>query len=111
MAGAAALGAVGVPVVSGPKLEPRAKLEPVKTYLPPGMKEELDSVSEFQSAAFALMGTTEKVSRNDVVVAFLRWALDSFWADKGGVPLSEEDRHRKARQYVAALKKSQANHK
>lgn len=96
------------PTVNGPKLEPRKKLKPSKVYLEDEIWKELDEAALFQTIAFELMGEAEKVSRNDVIIAFARWALDNYWADKGGRPTSTDDRLKKARKYVEALKKQQA---
>lgn len=94
------------PKVPGPTLVPRKKTIARSVYLEPSMWQELAEAAEFQSAVFEALGHEEKVSRNDVIDAFLRWALDSYWEDKGGRPTSKTDRTEKARRNAETTKKN-----
>lgn len=97
------------PIVSGPKLFPKAKTKPRSLYLGADMWDELDEATEFHSRVFEALGSGQKVSRNDVIEAFLRWALDAYWDDKGGRPKSEKERRDKAVRHAEALKKTGEN--
>ena len=92
--------------MSGPKLVPKTKLKAVKLHLEPDLPELMDDAAQFHTEVFKEMGAEERVSRNDVANAFLRWALDSYWAEKGGHPTSPRDRAEKAKSFAAILKKS-----
>lgn len=94
------------PVVSGPKLLPKKRAIARNVYLAPEMWAELDEAADFHGAVFEAMGADEKVSRNDVIDAFLRWALDAYWEDKGGRPGSANELQAKAKRHADALKKA-----
>lgn len=88
-----------------PTLLPKTKREERRVFLDPSLWEELSDVAEFHSEVFAAMGAQEKVSRNDLIESFLTWAMESYWEDKGGRPISREDREKKVRRSAEHLKK------
>lgn len=91
------------PTVTGPKLLPKKKTISRQVFLAPELWAELTEVAVFQSEVFEEMKADEKVSRNDVIRDFLRWALDAYWSDKGGRPTSRQDRLSKVERHAAAL--------
>lgn len=105
MGATATAGVRSAPTLTGPKLVPKTKLLPVKTYLEPDLPEQLDDAAAFHTEVFKAMGETEKVSRTDILNAFLKWALDAYWQEKGGRPTSAKDRADKAKKHAEALKK------
>jgi hypothetical protein len=97
------------PDVSGPKLLPKKKTISRQVFLEPEMWAELSDAANFHSEVFEVMGAGEKVSRNDVIASFLRWALDSYWEDKGGRPTTVKDRQAKVDRHAAALSDSESD--
>lgn len=97
------------PLVRGPKLVPPEELQRGTVYLPPEYWAQLDSVAKFHTKVYGALGAKGKVSRNDVIASFLEWALDEYWADKGGQPTTDAEADSKARAHAEALRKS-ANH-
>jgi hypothetical protein len=88
-----------------PTLLPKQKREERRVFLPPKQWEELSEVAEFHSAVFEVLGADEKVSRNDIIESFLRWAVDAYWEDKGGKPGSEKERAEKIKRAADGLRK------
>lgn len=74
------------PVPKPPKMLPRTKPVDRKVYLASERWDELMEAASFQTAAFKAAGSTESVSRNDIVDFLLGWALEAFWEGKGGKP-------------------------
>jgi hypothetical protein len=95
--------------VRGPKLVPPEELKRGPVYLPADYWERLDAVAKFHTKVYAALGAKGKVSRNDVIVSFLEWGLDEYWADKGGVPATEAEAETKARTHADALRKTSAH--
>jgi hypothetical protein len=93
------------PMPQSPKLLPKKKTLDKRVFLEPKLWDEMTEVAEFHTLVFEAMGASEKVSRNDIIAAFLRWAVDSYWEDKGGVPSTKDERTRKARAYAERLAK------
>lgn len=91
--------------MSSPDLLPKKQRGVRRVFLEPEFWEELTEVAQFHSMVFKEMGSKEKVSRNDVIGAFLRWAVDTYWNDKGGKPTETKDRLEKARRHAEKLKK------
>lgn len=95
------------PKLSGPKLLPKKATVSRQVFLPEKMWEELKEAARFHGDAFKHLGSTEGVSRNDLIDAFLQWALDAYWDDKGGRPTSKEDWDKKAERHAQALLEEQ----
>jgi hypothetical protein len=95
------------PVVTGPRIKPK-NLVRSSVYLPRQMWPELDEAADFQSLVFKHLGVEETASRNDMVREFLRWALELFWQDKGGRPISDKEREDKAKRFAELLRKEEA---
>lgn len=93
-------------VASGPVLVPKKKTIARSVYLEPATWLELAEAAEFQTAVFEALGHEEKVSRNDVIDAFISWALKAYWDDKGGRPTTKAERAEKARRHAEATKKN-----
>lgn len=93
------------PVPKPPKMLPRTKPIDRKVYLDAERWAQLMDAARFQTEAFAAAGSTESVSRNDIVDFLLGWALDAFWEGKGGKPLSVEDRAKKVEAEAARIRK------
>jgi hypothetical protein len=89
--------------MSGPTLFPAKKREERRVFLEPIRWEELSEVAEFHSLVFKEMGADERVSRNDIIDAFLKWATESYWDDKGGKPVTASDRLEKAKRHAKKL--------
>jgi len=86
-----------------PDLRPKKKRQEQRVFLEAGEWKALTEIAEFHTLVFELMGHKERVSRNDILEAFLRWARDSYWEDKGGKPASPKDRQEKAKRHAARL--------
>lgn len=95
------------PIVSGPKLPTPKATVSRSVFLTEEAWDELADAARFHSETFKRLGSKEGVSRNDMIDAFLEWALGSYWEDKGGRPTSEEDWERKLVRHADALKKAQ----
>jgi hypothetical protein len=95
------------PTVSGPKLLPQKATVSRQVFLTEEMWDELKEAARFHGDVFKRMGSSEGVSRNDLIDSFLHWALDSYWEDKGGRPTSEKDWDEKVDRHAEALKKQQ----
>lgn len=92
------------PVTKHPTLMPKTKREERRVFLAPEFWAELTEVAEFHTEVFKAMEENETVSRNDIIEAFLRWAVDSYWEDKGGSPTGQGDRAKKVEAYAERLK-------
>jgi hypothetical protein len=92
------------PVTKHPTLMPKKKREERRVFLEPELWTELSEAAEFHTEVFKAMGEDETASRNDIIEAFLRWAVASYWEDKGGKPTSDADRARKASKHAEGLK-------
>lgn len=79
------------PAMSSPKLLPKKRPVDKKVFLEEELWEELANAARFHTQAFKEMGSTETVSRNDLIALFLGWALDEFWEEKGGKPAPDSD--------------------
>lgn len=88
-----------------PTLLPKRKREERRVFLEPELWRELDHIAEFHTEVFSAMGADEKVSRNDVIAAFLQWAVDAYWQERGGRPTSDRDRTEKVRRHAEQLKR------
>lgn len=97
--------------IEAPILRPRKKLVRKPVFLSEGMWAQLDECTAFQDEVFAAMGEDEKVSRNDIIAAFLDWAVKAYWNDKGGKPGSATDRTEKVDRYAQYLKSLQSSEK
>lgn len=95
------------PTVSGPTLMPKKATVSRQVFLTGEMWVELKEAARFHSETFKALGSAEGVSRNDLIEAFLRWALDSYWDDKGGHPTSKEEWAKKVERHAEALRKQQ----
>lgn len=93
------------PTVTGPTLLPEPATSR-QVFLAPEMWDELAEAAKFHAQVFRELGSREGVSRNDIIKHFLKWALEAYWADKGGRPTSVEDRVKKAEKHAAVLKKN-----
>jgi hypothetical protein len=90
--------------VSGPKLpQPKATVSR-QVFLTEEMWEALKEAAKFHSDTFKSLGSKEGVTRNDMIDAFLTWALESYWEDKGGRPESKEDWAKKVERHAAAIR-------
>jgi hypothetical protein len=89
----------------GPKLNKATKQASV--YLPREMWKELDEIAEFHSEVSEKMGMS-KVTRTDMIESFLDWAVEEYWADKGGKPASARDRDEKSTRHAEKLKAKNA---
>jgi hypothetical protein len=94
--------------VSGPKLLPAKKAEARQVFATKEMWAELTEAAEFHEDVFEALASDEKVSRNTIVVAFLGWALEEYWADKGGKPGSKAEWAEKVKRHAQALREEQA---
>lgn len=94
---------------TGPKppepVEPKSQGRTV--YLPKEFWEELTEVADFHEHVFGVLGAKAAVSRNDMIEAFLRWALDAYWEDLGGKPGSSKDRDAKAAKKAETIRQVQ----
>ena len=95
--------------MSGPRLLPRrAPGTPRQVYLPKEMWERLKLAAKFHSDVFKRMGSTEGVSRNDLIEDWLDWAEGMYWEQVGGPPTSPKDREAKLEKMAAILEAKQA---
>ena len=92
--------------VSSPVLLPKKKVLDRRVFLSADLWAELSEAAEFHQAVFSAMGADETVSRNDVVAAFLQWAVVAYWEDKGGKPTSKADAETKAKRHAEQLAKA-----
>lgn len=92
--------------VSAPDLRPRKKLVRKPVFLPQEVWDQLQECADFHGEVFREMGDDEKVSRNDIIQSFLKWAIDAYWKDKGGKPTNEKDRAAKVKRHAERLLKS-----
>lgn len=99
------------PLVSGPTLLPKKATVSRQVFLTEQMWNELKETARFHGDVFKLLGSTEGVTRNDLIDAFLRWALDSYWEEKGGMPTSKDDWDKKVQRHSDALRKQSPNSK
>lgn len=83
--------------MAGPDLDPTSRRIERRVFLEPELFEELSECAEFQQTVFKAMGVEESVSRNDMIAAFLAWAVTEFWAERGGKPTSKSDLEAKAK--------------
>lgn len=98
------------PSVPGPDLRPRKKRTDKRVFLDDALWDRLTDTAEFHSEVFKMMGADEAVSRNDIIEAFLEWADNAYWEDKGGRPAKGDKvgRADKARRHAEKLKSEQA---
>ncbi len=89
-------------VDKSPTLLPQDNRDPRQVFLASEMWEELTEAAKFHTLVFEKMGADEKVSRNDLIDSFLKWALEAYWDDKGGKPKTDAERTARA---VAAADK------
>lgn len=87
-----------------PTLLPKEKREERRVFLPKKMWAALDQCAEFHQAAFDFIGAKESVSRNDLIQTFMGWAIDAYWAEKGGAPKNEKDRAEKVKRFAEAMR-------
>ncbi len=92
-------------VDKSPTLLPQDNRDPRQVFLSPEMWEELTEAAKFHTLVFEKMGADEKVSRNDLIDSFLKWALDAYWEDKGGKPKSDAEKVARATVAAEKLKK------
>jgi hypothetical protein len=88
---------------SSPRLLPRKKPVDRKVFLEEDLWKELSDAAEFHTKVFEELGSDEKVSRNDIIDTFLRWALDAYWDDKGGKPKNATDGAAKVKRHAEKL--------
>lgn len=91
------------PPVSSPSVPKKKKPLARSVYLEEEDWKDLDACAHFHEVMFKLQGEEQTVSRNDVIVAFLTWARDAFWKDKGGKPKGEREVLEKAKQHAERL--------
>jgi predicted ArsR family transcriptional regulator len=88
-----------------PTLLPKEKREERRVFLPKKLWKALDECAEFHQAAFDLLDAKESVSRNDLIDAFMRWAIDAYWEQHGGRPTGEKDRAEKVKRFAESMRK------
>lgn len=66
--------------------------------------DDLAKTAKFHDEVFQAIEAEEKVSRNDLIESFLEWALEEYWTDKGGWPMSDRDRKEKVSRHAEKLK-------
>lgn len=89
--------------MTGPRLLPKKTTgTPRQVFLPKEMWERLKVAAKFHSDAFKELGSTEGVSRNDMIEEFLAWALNAYWEQVGGAP-TEKNWEEKARSMALIL--------
>ncbi len=54
----------------------------------------MSEAAELHTQTFKRIGKKETVSRNDLVEDFLKWALASFWEERGENPRTDADREK-----------------
>lgn len=94
-------------VPPSPVLLPKKKRQEIRVFLDKGLVGELDRVTEFHGDVFEALKAEEKVARNDIIAAFLQWAIDAYWEDKGGNPTSERDWAEKVKRASDVLRREQ----
>jgi hypothetical protein len=80
-------------------------------FAEPELFEAWTIISKFHSEAFKEAGVREGVSRNDMMVHYLRESAVEYWLDKGGFPADAADWKAKVLAYakrVAEMKKAAA---
>lgn len=73
-------------------------------FLEPEVWEQLTDTAKFHTEAFAETDHVESVSRNDLIESFLKWALEAFWTDKGGMPKTPAERKKKVTAFAVLIK-------
>ncbi len=96
------------PSLKPPSLLPKTQKEERRVFLELALWEDLTDTAEFHTETFKEMGADEKVSRNDLIESFLRWALKAFWDDKGGRPKTAAERKKKVAAFAEWLKAERA---
>jgi hypothetical protein len=93
------------PSLSAPTLLPSTekKREERRVFLEADFWAELDDVARFHRDVFRAMGIKERVSRNVIIDAFLRWAVAAYWEDKGG-KFTKQDRDEKVKAFAEQLR-------
>jgi hypothetical protein len=84
---------------------PKAEKEERRVFGPKELWDDLTETAEFHTDAFKEIGASETVSRNDLIIAFLKWADKAFWDDKGGRPKNPVERKKKLVAFAEDLKK------
>jgi hypothetical protein len=99
------------PSAEAPSLLPKTPKVERRVFLEKAFWDQLSEAAEFHTDAFRAIerGKDEKaieetVSRNDLIERFLIWALDQFWAAKGGEPKDAADREKKVKAFARELK-------
>lgn len=92
------------PALSGPSLLPSNLIQRLVSFDPDDWAE-LKTIAEFHSDAFKAMDAEQNVSRQDIHAAFIKWAIEEYWKDKGGKPSSKTDWAEKAQRHGNKLKK------
>lgn len=94
--------------MTGPRLLPkRPPGTPRQVYLPKEKWERLKAAAKFHSDAFKGLGSTEGVSRNEMIEDLLEWALEAYWEQVGGPP-GPKDRAAKVEKMTEILRAEQA---
>lgn len=94
-------------VTQAPTLLPKKKRDERRVFLLPEVWAQLDEAQDFHQAVFDALGAAEKVSRNDMIESFVKWAVDAYWEDKGGRPQDKKDFAEKVRRHAEKLQKLQ----
>lgn len=102
-------GRVKAPVSKRPLL-PKHEAER-KLFAEPELFEAWTVIAKFHSDAFKMAGEREGVSRNDMMVHYLREDALAYWEDKGGFPADSGDWAKKVAKFaerIADLKRRAA---
>jgi hypothetical protein len=94
--------------VKGPKLLPSRRAISRQVVADEALWAQLGEAAEFHGDVFKAMDADEKVSRNDIVVSFLEWALQEYWDDKGGKPTSKTEWAEKVKKHAETLRAGEA---
>jgi len=87
-----------------PKDEPKPLIIDRRAFLEPELWDELKAIAKFHRLVFREFGSTQRVSRNDMLRAFVKASIKAYWKDKGGKPSGKNDELSKAKRHAEALR-------
>ena len=93
--------------IDAPHVRPKRKLIRKPVFLSQETWAALDECAEFEGEVFKAAKADQKVSRNDVIAAFLDWAIRMYWEGHNGKPESAVDRAAKVKRGVERIKQSE----